>query len=134
MGPQSAAYWSKSARIPSGSARMKAWLAVTDGTWFRYLRERPGIDEVDFWQPGGTREFRILSVGQPLLFKLHYPDHFVVGGGFFRHAPRLPVSLAWETFEDKPSIPRVARGRRIQGMTSGAIRSTARDPARHCMA
>jgi hypothetical protein len=89
----------KSARIRPEVGRMKAWVAVTDREWFRYLGERPAIDEVNFWQPGGAREFRILSVGQPLLFKLHYPDHFVARGGFFRHATRLPVSLAWETFE-----------------------------------
>jgi HNH endonuclease len=80
---------------------MKAWVAITDGDWYRYLRSRPALDEVNFWQPGGTREFRALSVGQPLLFKLHYPEHFVVGGGFFRHATRLPASLAWEAFQDK---------------------------------
>jgi putative restriction endonuclease len=80
---------------------MRAWVAVTDREWFRFLHQRRGIDEVNFWQPGGVREFGILSVGQPLLFKLHHPDHFVVGGGFFRHATRLPVSLAWESFEHK---------------------------------
>ncbi|HEV8700659.1 MAG TPA: HNH endonuclease signature motif containing protein [Candidatus Polarisedimenticolia bacterium] len=80
---------------------MKAWVAITDRDWFRYLRERPRLDEANFWQPGGAREFRTLSVGQPLLLKLHYPDHFIVGGGFFRHATRLPASLAWEAFGDK---------------------------------
>lgn len=80
---------------------MKAWVAITDGDWFRYLRDRPRLEEVNFWQPGGAREFRALSVGQPLLFKLHYPHHFIVGGGFFRHATRLPASVAWEVFAEK---------------------------------
>jgi putative restriction endonuclease len=91
---------------------MRAWVAVTDRDWFRFLHERRGIDEVNFWQPGGEREFRILSIGQPLLFKLHYPDHFVVGGGFFRHATRLPVSLAWESFEQKNGVASLEEMRR----------------------
>ena len=73
---------------------MRAYLAVTDREWFRFLRVRPDLDEVNFWQPGGTRQFRALSVGQPFLFKLHYPDHAIVGGGY------LP-SLAWEAFGEK---------------------------------
>jgi putative restriction endonuclease len=80
---------------------MKLFLAVTDSTWFRFLRSRPEIDEVNFWQPGGNREFKALRPGQPFLFKLHSPENFVVGGGFFAHASLLPATLAWEAFGDK---------------------------------
>jgi putative restriction endonuclease len=80
---------------------MKLWVAITDGDWYQYLRDRPGLDEVNFWQPGGSREFRVLTAGQPFLFKLHYPDHFIVGGGFFRHATLLPASVAWDVFQEK---------------------------------
>ena len=98
---------------------MKAFVAVTDGAWFRYLRSRQALDEVNFWQPGGNRLFKVLSPGQPLLFKLHAPDNFIAGGGFFAHASLLPLSLAWGAFEDKngaTSLPemrqRVERYRR----------------------
>src|SRR5712691_8064330 len=77
---------------------MKAWVAVTDNEWYRFLRARPNLDEVNFWQPGGTRLFRTLTVGQPFLFKLHAPENFIVGGGFFVHPSLLPVSLAWKAF------------------------------------
>ncbi|HXH07183.1 MAG TPA: HNH endonuclease [Vicinamibacterales bacterium] len=77
---------------------MKLWLAVTDGEWFRFLRSQPVLDEVNFWQPGGHHLFKALEPGQPFLFKLHAPEHFVVGGGYFRHASLLPASLAWEVF------------------------------------
>lgn len=80
---------------------MRAWVAVTDKDWYRFLRERPDLDEVNFWQPGGSREFRTLSAGEPFLFKLHYPDNAIVGGGFFTHASRVPASVAWEAFGDK---------------------------------
>jgi putative restriction endonuclease len=33
-----------------------------------------------------------------LLFKLHSPQNYIVGGGFFAHSAILPVSLAWEAF------------------------------------
>src|SRR2546426_7691741 len=80
---------------------MQAWVGVTDGDWYRYLAGRPDLDEVNFWQPGGSREFRRLTIGQPFLFKLHYPDNFIVGGGFFRHNTLLPATAAWEAFGDK---------------------------------
>jgi putative restriction endonuclease len=54
---------------------MRAYVAVTDGDWFRFLRGLAGIDEVNFWQPGGERAFGRLEVGQPFLFKLRYPEH-----------------------------------------------------------
>ena len=80
---------------------MKAFVAVTDGDWFRFLGSQEGVDEVNFWQPGGGRGFRVLTLGAPLLFKLHWPDHFIVGGGFFTSFTRLPVSIVWETFGTK---------------------------------
>lgn len=77
---------------------VKAFVAVTDTDWFNFLRARPELKEVNFWQPGGGRNFRALDPGQPLLFKLHYPQNFIVGGGFFATFSILPLSLAWETF------------------------------------
>jgi putative restriction endonuclease len=77
---------------------MQAYVAVTDPDWFRFLSQQPGIDEVNFWKPGGGTNFRALTLGGPLLFKLHWPDNYIVGGGFFASFSRLPVSLVWETF------------------------------------
>jgi putative restriction endonuclease len=76
---------------------MRAFLGVTDWDWFDLLRNRP-LEEVNFWQPGGSRVFRALQPGELFLFKLHSPRDFVVGGGVFAHATLLPISLAWETF------------------------------------
>ncbi len=80
---------------------MKAWIAVTDNDWYRFLRQRPHLKEVNFWQPGGSRLFKTIGVGHPFLFKLHAPENFIAGGGFFTHASLLPSSLAWETFGEK---------------------------------
>ena len=80
---------------------MRAWVAVTDKDWYRFLSQRPYLDGVNFWQPGGNRVFDTLSAGEPFLFKLHYPDHAIVGGGFFVHSSVVPASVAWEGFGEK---------------------------------
>src|SRR5947209_16225292 len=79
---------------------MKFFVAITDSAWYNYLAaQKP--DEVNFWQPSGGRNFRALAPGEPLLFKLHSPQNFIVGGGFFSHFSNLPLRLAWETFGHK---------------------------------
>ena len=76
---------------------MKAFVAVTDNDWFEFLSRRPELDEVNFWTPSGKALARF-DEGQPLLFKLHAPYHYVVGGGFFAHFSKVRVSVAWESF------------------------------------
>lgn len=34
--------------------KMKGFVGVTDNDWFAFLAQQPDIDEVNFWQPGGT--------------------------------------------------------------------------------
>ncbi|MGH9894038.1 MAG: HNH endonuclease [bacterium] len=80
---------------------MKAYVAVTDRDWFRFLRARSDLDEINFWQPRGTRAFTALNPGEPFLFKLHYPTNYIVGGGFFAHSSILPSTLAWDAFGEK---------------------------------
>lgn len=81
---------------------MKYFVAVTDKNWFRQLAAiRP--DEVNFWRPSQT-PFRALDLGAPLLFKLHAPDNYIVGGGYFLRYSALPVSLAWDAFGLKNGV------------------------------
>lgn len=70
---------------------------MTDQEWYDFLASRPEIDEVNFWRPGGAREFRILTPGEPFFFKTHYPHNRVVGGGLYSGFAQLPVSEAWES-------------------------------------
>ena len=77
------------------------FVAVTDGDWFSYLASQPGLDEINFWQPGGRSSFKALGSGELFLFKLHSPHNFIVGGGVFAHASILPLSVAWEAFAQK---------------------------------
>jgi len=86
---------------------MKGSIGVTDNNWFAFLSKLPDIDEVNFWQPSGDTHFQALSPGEPFLFKLHSPHNYIVGGGFFAHYSRLPVSLAWDVFGEKNGAKRV---------------------------
>ena len=82
------------------AGELKAVVAVTDRDWFQSLSAIPDLDEVNFWQPNAT-PFAFLVPGEPLLFKLHSPLNFIVGGGFFAHGTRLPISIAWEAFGNR---------------------------------
>jgi putative restriction endonuclease len=79
---------------------MRAWIANTDFEWYRFLSSRPDLDEVNFWRPSGT-VFKVLSPGEPLLFRLKGSYRAIAGVGFFVHFSILPASLAWAAFEAK---------------------------------
>jgi putative restriction endonuclease len=42
------------------------------------------------------------------LFKLHYPQHAIVGGGTYVWSTSFPLSITWEAFEDKNGAARMA--------------------------
>lgn len=100
--------------------KLKLFVAITDSDWFDYLAElRP--DEVNFWQPSGSASFQALAPSEPLLFKLHSPNDFIVGGGFFSHYAVLPASFAWSAFGQKNGAKdesemrrRIERYRRVE--------------------
>jgi len=77
---------------------VRAFVGITDWDWFELLRRQPALEEVNFWQPSGSRQFRALKPGELFLFKLHSPRNYIVGGGLFAHSSLLPISLAWEAF------------------------------------
>lgn len=89
---------------------MKLYVAVTDYDWFRHLKAM-APDEVNFWQPGGSRLFKTLLPGEPFLFKLHSPRNYIAGGGFFAHSSLLPTSLAWDAFAEKNGATSLAEMR-----------------------
>jgi putative restriction endonuclease len=76
---------------------VRIFVGVTHKPWFDYLA---GLspDEVNFWQPSGTGEFKALRPGDLFLFKLKAPWNVIAGGGVFAHASLAPLSLAWEAF------------------------------------
>lgn len=86
---------------------MKIWVGVTDKNWFDLLAAL-GPVEVNFWQPSGNRQFRVLKPGELFLFKLHSPLNFIVGGGHFVSYSQLPSSLAWEAFGTSNGVQSLA--------------------------
>ena len=56
---------------------VRLFVAVTDKSWFDQLSASAPHDEVNFWQPSGTTQFRALQPGELFLFKLHAPNNFI---------------------------------------------------------
>jgi len=93
---------------------MKFYIGITDNQWFNFLSNLSAVDEVNFWQPNPGASFKALSPGGLFLFKFHSPLNYIVGGGFFAHYTSLPVSLAWDAFEEKTEPPLLKKcGRRF---------------------
>ena len=112
---------------------VRAYVGVTDGNWYRFLADRPGVTEVNFWQPSGAREFRVLAPGEPFFFKTHYPHNKLVGGGFFSDSARLRVSEAWEFFGEANGVASIEEMRaRIGGYRRAPI-GPGEDPVIGCL-
>lgn len=79
---------------------MRLYVAVTDNEWFTLLASLPHVEEVNFWRPSSTARFKALQPGELFIFKLHAPEHWLVGGGFFTRFLHLPLDLAWVAFRE----------------------------------
>lgn len=79
---------------------MKFYLGVTDNSWYNYLSDKYPED-INFWQPGGTINFKAINQGAPFLFKLKSPLNAIGGIGFFSSHTFLPINIAWDTFENR---------------------------------
>jgi putative restriction endonuclease len=107
---------------------MKFWVGVTDRAWYEHLCQSEP-DEVNFWQPSARRLAEFLEPGVPFLFKLHAPDNFIVGGGFFVRFSALPARLAWEAFGEKNGVEDYAALRKRIEQYRGVVRG---DPEIGC--
>jgi putative restriction endonuclease len=83
---------------------MGIYVYPTDEKWFRFLRDRSPLDEVNFWQPGGAHEFNRLQPGELFLFRLKSPINMIAGGGVFEHASLFPLDGAWDAFGQKNGV------------------------------
>jgi HNH endonuclease len=112
---------------------VRAYVGVTDDNWYRFLADRPGVTEVNFWQPSGAREFRVLAPGEPFFFKTHYPHNRLVGGGFFSDSARLRVSEAWEFFGEANGVASIEEMRARIGRYRRAPIGPGEDPVIGCL-
>ncbi len=83
---------------------MSVYVYPTDKRWFDFLRARSPIEEVNFWRPGGSVEFRLLAPGELLLFRLKSPVNKIAGGGVYAHASLFPLIGAWEAFGERNGV------------------------------
>ena len=83
---------------------MKLYVGITDTDWFRYLRGQ-NADEMNFWRPRATTQFKILEPNELFLFKSKYPENKIVGGAFFVRHTTLPLELAWKAFGESNGMP-----------------------------
>lgn len=112
---------------------MRAYVAVTDDNWYHFLAERPAIGEVNFWRPGGGREFRALAPGEPFFFKTHHPHDRVVGGGFYSGFAALRLSEAWDLYGAANGVGGLAEMRtRVARYRAGGL-GAEEDPVIGCI-
>jgi HNH endonuclease len=97
---------------------MQIYVGITDPSWFAYLADQKP-DEVNFWRPSGEDTFRALNPGEPFLFKLHSPQNFIVGGGFFSRFIQCPVHYAWDAFQYKNGAQSFTQLRELIGQRRG---------------
>jgi putative restriction endonuclease len=81
------------------------YIGLTDPEWYSFLSSRPQVDEVNFWQPHGNREFRAINSGEPFFFKLRAPHKAIAGFGFFERFQVLTALEAWELFGEMNGAP-----------------------------
>ena len=79
---------------------MKFYLGVTDNNWYNYL-SKINPEDINFWQPGGTVTFKVLTPCAPFLFKLKSPLNVIGGIGFFSSHTFLPITITWDTFRNR---------------------------------
>lgn len=105
----------------------KGYVGLTDPDWYKFLRDRPRIDEVNFWQPRGARAFRALKPGELFFFKLRGSEKAIAGFGFFERFESLPAWMAWDCFGEMNGAPdfesMIDRICRLRGEDPRAARS-----------
>ncbi len=100
-------------------------IASTDPDWYRFLRARPKLDEVNFWRPGVAS--MSMAKGTPWLFLIRGTSE-IWGCGFFSTFDFMPIGVAWDTFgkgngfeEFAPFLAKIARLRRKPEHAIGSI-------------
>ena len=79
---------------------MKFYLGVTNNQWYTYI-SKTFPEDINFWQPGGKTNFKLLQQGAPFLFKLASPLNMIGGIGFFSSQTFLPINVAWDIFMNR---------------------------------
>ncbi len=82
---------------------MDYYIGNTDYDWFNFLKNHNNPqqpEDINFWKPGGKRNFRAIKQGEPFLLKLKKEhSNKIAGVAFFSRFIKLPLDYAWDVFE-----------------------------------
>lgn len=117
---------------PKYGDQMRAFVGVTDWSWYQFLAARPSLTEVNFWRPSG-RGFGAIGTGEPFLFKTHSPHNRLVGAGFLSGAARLRLSEAWEYFGESNGVASLEEMRQVIGRYRKQEVGAGEDPEIGCI-
>lgn len=109
---------------------MEYYLGTTDWRWYSYLSSL-SPEDVNFWQPSGKSAFRALQLGGAFLFKLKSPHNAIGGIGFFAAQSKIPLSLAWDTFQSRNGFDTLEQFRTV---IQQYRRDSERNPVIGCIA
>lgn len=112
---------------------MRLYVAVTDNDWFTLHASKAQVEEVNFWRPSPDASFKALQPGELLLFKLHSPDNFIAGGGFFTRFLQLPINLAWDAFGEANGVRSLAELRTLVAQYRNTTFAPSENPAFGCI-
>lgn len=80
------------------------YCAVTDNDWFDYLRQRPNLQEINFWKPT-PKGFKAIGEGGIFAFKLKAPYNKIGGFGVLATSGDAEINLAWDAFGEGNGVP-----------------------------
>lgn len=68
----------------------------TDPDWYRFLRNRTDLEEINFWRPGVKS--MTMARGTPWLFLIRGTSE-IWGCAYFSTFSYMPIGVAWDTFK-----------------------------------
>jgi hypothetical protein len=77
----------------------KGYIGLTDPDWYEFLSVKPKVDEVNFWQPHGTRRM----IPMPARWPGGLPGRGAAPWGHSRASSRAGVSFKWN--DDLRQLP-----------------------------
>ncbi len=79
---------------------MRMYVGITEYKWYDALKDK-NYNEICLVKPAGNLSFRALKRDELYLFKLHSPQNYIVGGGYFVSFSTVPIFTAWDIFKGK---------------------------------
>ena len=120
------------ASLRCDDSRVRGYVGVTDGDWYRYLAAS-GADEVNFWRPGGGTAFRALCRRAILLQEplQRWEPHRRWRP--FQRIRRAATSEAWQFFGEANGAASIADMRQRVGRYRAAPLEDEEDPVIGCV-